>query len=330
MKTSMYSLLIPAFAALAGSCSNDEALQPEAKQPVVVRATTEYTEVPATRTIFGEPTSADGGKSYSIPLTWNVDETTEHIDVMGFLTDGTAYDQDFTIFDGVADSRSPEDGKSMSFSGTYPYTMNGKFAYFYPSAAFTSGTTYSIRSVADLITTQTQVGNDNLDHLSKANLMYSEMCGEGEAFALKSATAILRFDLTLPEEGTGAMITLNSTKSSFVNRVHIGYTSGTASVREVGVTNSQVITITGIPTPTKHLIVYMMTGAITDGYAGLGGATLSMEVNVTTATSNALYQTKEGAPGTTTSGARFLPGKCYNFVIGEDEWQIGGAPPPLG
>jgi hypothetical protein len=51
----------------------------------------------------------------------------------------------------------------------------------------------------------------------------------------------------------------------------------------------------------------MMTGAPTGGYVEQGEATLTL----TAAMDEGTY-TKE--LGTTASTARFLPGKCYNFV----------------
>jgi hypothetical protein len=325
MKTTKTLLLLSAFAALAGSCSNDEALQPEEKQPIVVRATTEYTEVPATRTIFGDVAPTDGSTLHSVSLEWNEDETSEKIDVAGFNSGGYLYNNVSTTFYGLPDTRST-DGKSMSFEVTsYPTTDEGKYAYLYPSGAF-NVETYVIESKQALIETQTQSGYNSLTHLSASNLMYSEWRGAGEAFTLKPATAILRFDLTFPEAVTTGKLTLRSSRgSAFQTVVKIEYYTGTAVLSHATSTASQSITIAGIEDPTDKLTVYMMTGAgaIPAGMEsdmGVGGVTLTLEAAMKDAESGSDV-TYERTLGTTKSDARFLPGKCYNFTVASGDWK---------
>jgi hypothetical protein len=302
---------------LAGSCSNDETLQPAEKQPVVVRATTEYTEVPATRTLFGEPTLDTGGKSYSIPLVWNEDETTEHLDVMGYTLTGAPYDNSFTTFTGVADSRS-EDGKSMSFTAdAYPGSDIGKYAYFYPSGTFSPQTTliYNTTGFSKIVLKQS--GNNSLAHLPAVNYMYSELAAPEAAFTMKPMTAILRFDLTFPTAVTNGTITLSSDKSSFVSQIRIMCDGTTISTARRSSFTSPSVEIADIPEPTTNLIVYMMTGAPEGGDADQGGATLTL-----TATMPTEAKTYTTTLGTTKDDARFLPGKCYNFVVSEDKWSV--------
>jgi hypothetical protein len=319
MKTSTSLLLTTVIATLAVSCSHDEALQPEEKQPVVVRATTEYTEVPATRTLFGTPTLDTGGKSYSIPLTWNEDETSETIDVMGFTLTGAPYgDRSFTPFTGVADSRS-EDGKSISFTANeYPETSIDKYAYFYPSGTFLPQTNNINTPGLFSTVVQKQSGNNSVAHLAAVNWMYSELAAPGEAFILKPMTAILRFDLTFPAAVTNGTLTLSSDTSSFVSQIRIMCNATTVYTEKRTAYPSQYVEIADIPEPTTNLIVYMMTGAPDGGYnTGQGGVTLTLTAEMPTEA-----KTYTTTLGTTKDDARFLPGKCYNFVVSEDKWSV--------
>jgi hypothetical protein len=313
----MNFLLIPAFAALAVSCSNDETLQPEEKQPIVVRATTEYTGVPATRTLFGDVAPTEGSTVHSVSLVWNEDETSEKVDVMGFTTTGKPYgDRSFTLFTGVADSRS-EEGKSMSFTAdAYPGSDIGKYAYFYPSGTF-SPQTDNINTPGLFSTALKQSGNNSLAHLPAVNWMYSELSAPEAAFTMKPITAILRFDLTFPTAVTNGTITLSSDKTSFVSQIRITCDGTTVSTTKRTAYNSQSVEIADIPEPTTNLTVYMMTGAPKGGYEDQGGATLTL-----TATMPTEAKTYTTTLGTTTSEARFLPGKCYNFVVGADKWTL--------
>jgi hypothetical protein len=319
MKTSMNFLLIPAFAALAVSCSHDEALQPEKKQPVVVQASTEYTEAPATRTIFGTPTSGDDGKSYSIPLTWNyLNPTNEKVDVVSFNGDGDIMNG-LTTFDGVAGSLTNEN-KSMRFTGTYPTGTNDMCAYLYPTGYFQVGMNYETMKLAilpqtDFTTTQIQTGNDNREHLTGVNWMYSDRVAEGAPFTLKPIGAILRFDLTFPSEVTGGTIMLASqTGSPFHTQLKVSFSGdGTASIVYVedDMTNYQSLDISGITPATKEVVGYMMVPP-----------TLTSLQNINLAL---IATMKEGTfikiLGTTTSTAKFEPGKCYNFVV-PNNWDM--------
>jgi hypothetical protein len=316
VKISKTLLLIPAFAALAGSCSNDnEALQPEALKPVVVRATTEYTEVPATRTLFGEVAPTDGSTAYSVSLKWNDDsENPEKIDVMGFDTYGYPSGEDYTPFTGVAHSRSTN-GKSMSFTAdAYPESDSDRYAYFYPSGEFETREAVLVTTKNDLSSGQKQSGNNSLAHLQAVNWMYSELSAPEEAFTLKPLTAIFRFDLTFPKAVTNGTIMLSSgTKNSFVSMLLISYDRVTASVDYYSKSNSLFVEIADITVPTTHLTVYAMTGGLPNGHFDQGGATLTLKAMMGQGTFTTTL-------GTTKDDARFLPGMCYNFVVGADKW----------
>jgi hypothetical protein len=298
---------------MAVSCSNDdEVLQPEQKADgtTTVRATTEYTQVPATRTLFGTPTTTDAGKTYSIPLTWNDDPTTESVDVVGFKADGMPT-YSLSTFTGVERS---EDGKSMEFdiSSGYPEGNNvEKYVFLYPKGAFmTNGEDVTnSNSPVYLNATQAQSGNDNRDHLPAVNWMYSDAVDEGEDFTLHPLGAIVRFDLTFPTAVKGGTITLSSDKSSFICGIPIQYSDGKASATYFCFDNSQSLTISGIDT--KNVIGYMMVGATSD-FDGLQDAALTLEAVMTNGDGTSNTYTKE--LGTTKSDANWQPGKCYNFA----------------
>jgi hypothetical protein len=306
----MNFLLIPAFAALAVSCSNDETLQPEKKQPVVVQAGIEYTEVPATRTLFGIPTSEDGGKSYTIPFTWDyTDPTSEEIDVLSWDNPYGNIMRPFTVFDGVAGSLTNEN-KSMRFTGTYPEGTNGKCAYLYPSKAFYVGTD-KIQNSLPLDATQAQTGNDNLTHLRAVNCMYSDQVDEGEAFTLKALGAILRFDLTFPSDVTGGTIQLSSSGNSFITGDDISFSEeGTATATYTGRAKKQSLTIAGIST--DQVIGYMMVGT-SSIHTGLQLQSLTLTATMTLSEGGTTVYTE--SLGNTTGTANWEPGKCYNFVV---------------
>jgi hypothetical protein len=308
MKTSTSLLLTTVIAALAASCSNDETLQPEAKQPVTVRATTEYTQEPATRTLFGTPELVEGSSTvYSIPLTWG-DPKDESIDAVSWDDTGKPI-YPFATFLGVENSLS-DDGKSMSFTGEYSTTeTNGKCAYFYPAGAFDIFGEIIENSVS-FANLQEQTGNGNLDHLPAVNWMYSEPVDEGTPFVLKPVGAILRFDLTFPGTVTPNFVTLSSLKESFIGDVAIDYSGGSASLDAYRGTDEQDLFISGV-TGTE-LTAYMMVGAV-EGFTGLNSALLTLTVR----TSDITY-TK--VLGTTKSDAYWKPGTCYNFTIGKGDW----------
>jgi hypothetical protein len=322
MKARHY-LLIPALAAMAVSCSSEaDVLQPEQKADgTTVRATTEYT--PATRTLFGTPTSADEGLTYTIPLTWNEDPTSESIDVAGLYAIGTPTEFASSPFTGVAGSRSNND-QSMEFTGTPPEN-EGKVAYFYPSGAFQSNGIFIIEK--NLFTTdQTQTGNDNLAHLSGVNWMYSDAVDEGEDFTLHPMGAIVRFDLTFPAAVTGGTIKLSSSnRYPFISTVAIDYSGGTTSVSPSSL-RSQSLKIEDIST--DKVIAYMMVAAVpepeppaTPIFGGLNSATLTLTATITTTgDGGTVVYTK--SLGTTHSTATWEPGKTYNIVVAADEWTI--------
>jgi hypothetical protein len=316
MKARHY-LLIPALAAMAVSCSSEaDVLQPEPR--TTVRATTEYT--PATRTIFGTPTSADEGLTYTIPLTWNEDPTSEHIDVAGFDTDGKAisFTNFVTYFLGVAGSLTNGD-QSIKFTGTPP-ANEGTVAYFYPYDAFVDNSSGKIENRIGLTYSQNQWGgNDNREHLSSFNWMYSDAVDEGEDFTLHQLGAIVRFDLTFPYAVKDGDIMLSSNKNSFISSVEISYTSGTTPVITPTGSDSQGIEIDGISPAEKHVIVYMMVGAVpaASGFTGLNSANLTLEATMgIEGGGSALYTKMLTTHGTAT----WEPGKTYNIVVGENDW----------
>jgi hypothetical protein len=281
--------------------------EPEAKQPVTVRATTEYTQVPATRTLFGTPKLVpESSTVYSIPLTWNTPDK-ESINAVSFDDRGTPGNP-FALFEGVENSLS-DDGKSMSFEGTYSATERGyKCAYLYPAGAFYPST--EVRHYDSFAKSQTQIGNDNLDHLPALNRMYSEKVDEGAPFVLKPLGAILRFNLTFDTEKSLEGIVLSSDKESFIASVFIDYTESSASFYFNSSTSSQDLLINSATG--TNLTAYMMVGAV-EGFTGLNSA----ELTLTAYTSGGTYSK---VLGTTKSDAYWKPGTCYNFTIGVDDW----------
>jgi uncharacterized protein (TIGR02145 family) len=296
---------------MAVSCStNDDVPQPEqtADGTTTVRGTTAYT--PATRTVFGP--AALGEDGFTIPLTWNTVETTEHIDVVGLLTDGglAGYSASFT---GKADSRST-DGKSMEFTGTPPKDAD-KYAYVYPSGKYTEDVTVEFHN---LTATQTQTDNDNLNHLPDYNWMYSEKVAEGEDFTLNQLGAILRFDLAFPTAVTGGTITLSSDKESCLDKVGISYT------REKAVTSdfssgsktftSQSLKIENIASATTSITAYMMVATASD-FAGLKEATLTLKAEMTPDDKDEPSVIYTKVLGKTHDEANWEAGKTYNFAV---------------
>jgi hypothetical protein len=283
--------------------------EPEAKQPVTVRATTEYTQVPATRTLFGTPEPiAPGSTVYSIPLTWD-SWNNESINAVSWDDAGQPISP-FATFSGEENSLS-DDGKSMSFTGSYSAgATGGKCAYLYPAGVFELSD--FIHNKAIFTDAQVQTGNDNLDHLQTLNRMYSEKVDEGAPFALKPLGAILRFDLTFPDAITPNFIRLSSSnKYPFIAYVRIDYSGGSASLDTYENKSVQMVAISGVTAGTE-LTAYMMVAAV-EGFTGLNSAQLTLTAN----TSGGNY-TK--ALGTTKSDAYWKPGTCYNFTIGASDW----------
>jgi hypothetical protein len=320
MKTFKTLLLIPAFAALAVSCSNDtEALQPEQSSPAIVRATTEYTETPATRTFFGKPGTGEGGyKIISVPLTWNTDETTEYIDVAGFDDSGIKSGA-FTAFQGVGGSRS-ENGKSMDFTGTYPVADN--YAYFYPKDKFTYDSEKGMMKSTGIADAQIQDGNADIDqfqeghaYITAVNRMYTDLYSKGTAFALHPQGAILVLDITIPVTeplpNSDVIITLKSSKSSFINTVFVSYDAEGQAILTAGddSKNEQTLTIQGLEDTRNSFVTgYMIIGTAPD-FTGLQSASLTYSIKVSGG------KTYEGSLGNTTGSANWEAGTCYYIAV---------------